>query len=300
MSEPEAQADGGSGADLERVVEKVSTERSFDVRGYKRTTLYRRIRKRMLDARCPSVTDYLSRLDTDPHEYVQLVNTILINVTEFFRDPAAWEFVQHTCLVPLLQQTDTDEPVRAWSVGCATGEEAYSLAISLAELNGDEKNIKIYATDMDEGALAVARAGIYEAADLRNVSPARRERFFEELPGSRYRLRREIRSMVIFGHHNVLEHAPISRLDILVCRNLLIYFDGETQQQLVKRFHYAVRGAGYLFLGKAETISRSPLFRPVEVGHRVFQKAPQQELRSGPPGAPRIPVGRRQQGVGGR
>src|SRR5205085_8865501 len=113
---------------------------------------------------------------------------------------------------------------------------------------------------------------------LKNVSPQRRERFFEELPGGRYRVRREVRSLVIFGHHNTLEHAPISRLDLLVCRNVLIYFDTETQQRLLKRFHYALRHDGYLFLGKAETLmSRSPMFRPVEPRHRIFQKATAQD-----------------------
>jgi two-component system, chemotaxis family, CheB/CheR fusion protein len=274
MSEPEVQPSQAD-LNLEPVVEKISTEHGFDVRGYKRTTLFRRIRKRMADVRCSTVADYLVRLETHPHEYSQLVNTILINVTEFFRDPDAWEYVQRACLEPMLRQ-GAGQPVRAWSVGCATGEEAYSLSICMAELvEGQAVPVKIYATDMDEDALAAARAGVYDPDNFQNVSPARRERFFEELPGGKYRVRRDIRTSVIFGHHNVLEHAPISRLDILVCRNVLIYFDNATQQELLRRFHYAVRDGGYLFLGKAETLmSRSGLFRPLEPRYRVFQRVP--------------------------
>lgn len=274
MSESEERAEPTE-PDLEPVVEKISTEHGFDLRGYKRTTLYRRIRKRMSDVRCAAVDDYLVRLETDPQEYPQLVNTVLINVTEFFRDPPAWEYLQEAVMEPGLRKRSPGEPVRVWSVGCATGEEAYGLAMLFAELAlPAARAAKIYATDMDEGALAAARAGVYDSDDLRNVSPTRRQRFFEELPGGRCRVRRELRSMVIFGHHNVLEHAPISRLDLLVCRNLLIYFDAETQQQILKRFHYALREQGILFLGKAETLmSRSPFFRAMDPRHRVFQKS---------------------------
>jgi two-component system CheB/CheR fusion protein len=270
---------------LELVIEKVSTEHGFDVRGYKRSTLYRRIRKRMQDAGCAAVDDYLVRLETDRHEYAHLVNTILINVTEFFRDPPAWEFLQEECLRPMLRRRPETEPLRVWSVGCATGEEAYSLSICLTELLGDQspRSVKIYATDMDDGALAVARAGIYGPDDLRNVSPERLERFFEELPGGRYKVRRDVRASVIFGRHNVLVDPPISRLDLLVCRNLMIYFDSETQQQLLSRFHYAVREDRYLFLGKAETLmTRSMLFQPVEPRFRIFQRVRQGEEHAFP------------------
>lgn len=291
MSEPEEETEGPLEGDLERIVEKISTEHGFDVRGYKRTTLYRRIRKRMQDARCATPEDYQVRLETDAGEYAQLINTILINVTEFFRDPQAWEYVQKECLAPLVRRKPADEPIRAWSAGCATGEEPYSLAICLAELTeGTGRPFKIYATDMDEGALSIARAGVYHPTDLRHVSPERRERFFEELPGGRYRTRREIRSNVIYGQHNLLEHAPISRLDVLVCRNVLIYFDTATQQQLLRRINYSLREDGFLFLGKAETLlSRSALFRIVEPRYRVFQKVPAQDARTRGPIVPQRP-----------
>src|SRR5262245_33918606 len=219
MSDPESK--NAREQELERVIEKVSTEHGFDVRGYKRTTLYRRVRRRMADAGCPTVDDYLVRLESNRHEYSQLINTILINVTEFFRDPEAWTFLERECLPPLLRRKPAGEPVRAWSAGCATGEEAYSLAIALADALGDRslRAVKIYATDIDEGALATARAGVYTPEQVGTIPPERVERHFEELQGGRYSIRRDLRSCVIFGQHNVLVDPPISRLDLLVCRN---------------------------------------------------------------------------------
>jgi len=285
MSESEEELSAGHSPELEPVVEKISTEYGFDVRGYKRTTLYRRLQKRMADAGCPTAEDYLVRLETDPREHGQLVNTLLINVTEFFRDPPAWEYLQRECLEPLLGAQPPEEPFRAWSAGCATGEEAYSLAISIAELTpGRNLPVKIYATDMDEGAIMAARAAVYGPAALENVSQERRERFFEALPGGQSRVRREVRRMVIFGHHNLLEHTPISRVHVLVCRNLLIYFDAETQQQILQRFHYSLREDGFLFLGRAETLmSRSSLFTPVEPRLRIFRKHPDRVPGRRPP-----------------
>ncbi|HTE20229.1 MAG TPA: CheR family methyltransferase, partial [Armatimonadota bacterium] len=235
--------------------------------------------KRMSDAGCERAEDYLVRVEADPHEYVELVNTLLINVTEFFRDSEAWEYLRAECLEPFMRRRGIGEPVRAWSVGCASGAEPYSLAITLAELLGERalRDVKIYATDMDERALAQARAGIYTAEELRNLPSDVPARYFDALPGGRFAVRREVRSSIIFGRHNLLADAPISRLDILVCRNVLIYFDTETQQQVLTRFHYALRDEGYLFLGKAETLmSGSPLFRCLEPRHRIFQRVPHQ------------------------
>jgi two-component system CheB/CheR fusion protein len=273
-SEPLSNLDAG----LEHLIEKISTEHGFDVRGYKRSTLYRRIRKRMADVGCTEIGDYAVRLETDRHEYPQLINTILINVTEFFRDPEAWEYLKQECLAPLIRRKPPGESIRAWCVGCATGEEPYSLAMSLAELLGDRglRDVKIYATDVDDGALAVARSAVYNPDNARNVGSPRLERFFDEFPAGRYGIRRELRSSVIFGRHNALADPPISRLDLLICRNLLIYFDTETQQQILTRFHYGLRDDGCLFLGKAETLmTRSLLFRPLEPRFRIFQRVPQ-------------------------
>jgi two-component system CheB/CheR fusion protein len=262
-------------AELERIVQHVGARREFDIRAYKRSTLYRRLRKRMGDAGCRTADEYLSLLRADEREYGRLIDSILINVTEFFRDPEAWE-----CLEALLRERlaarPAAEPLRAWSVGCANGAEPFTLAILLKELLPEgAPAFKVYATDIDEDALAAARAAIYAPDDLRNLSAERLERCFEPRPGGRYGVRRDLRSCVVLGRHNVLGDPPISRLDLLVCRNLLIYFDPETQSQLFPRFHYALREEGVLFLGKAETLmSRSTLFRPLEPPQRIFEKLP--------------------------
>jgi two-component system CheB/CheR fusion protein len=266
---------------LEEVIDRLSMEHGFDVRGYKRTTLYRRLRKRMQELGCPSPEDYLLLLETDRREHVELINTILINVTGFFRDPEAWQFLQEQCLSRLVRRRAEGEPIRVWSVGCATGEEAFSVAIAFAELMEQRslRELKVYATDLDEDALTTARAGTYGHGELKSLSPERLGRYFDELPSGRYQVRRELRSTVIFGKHNALSDPPISRLDLVVCRNLMIYFDLETQQQLLSRLHYALRDEGYLFLGKAETLmTRSLLFRPLEPRFRIFQRVPQQGL----------------------
>ncbi len=266
--------------DLEQIVEKVSTEHGFDVRGYKRSTLYRRIRKRMLDAGCERATDYLARLESEPSEFGALFDTILINVTSFFRDPDAWDLLQGQCLAELAVRRESGEPIRAWSVGCATGEEAYSLAIALAEALDSKppRYIRVYATDVDEPALSFARSATYPVEALASVSSERRTRFFDELPGDRFGIKRDLRASVVFGRHNALVDPPISRLDLVVCRNLLIYFDTQTQDQLLGRFHYALKDQGVLFLGKAETLmSRAALFISTEPRHRIFRRVPRVE-----------------------
>lgn len=277
---------------LEHIIETIGTTDGFDVRGYKRFALYRQIRKRIADSGFPNAAAYLARLETDRQEYTHLVNTLLSNSTEFFCDPEAWLYLRDECLRPLVQRRRPGEPLRFWCVGCATGEEPYSLAIGLAELLGERSllDVKIYATDMDDDALTQARSGIYARDDLRNVSPERLGLYFDELPGRRHVIRRDLRASVIFGRHNALVDPPISRQDVLICRNLLIYFDTETQQQLLPRFHYALREEGHLFLGKADSIlRRSTLFRPLAPQFRIFQRVP----KSGPAATLLPPLARR-------
>lgn len=274
MSEPSPRPASPTDADLELLIHRISEQQSFDIRGYKRSTLYRRLRKRMGDAGCETVAQYLARLDGDAEELARLFGALLIHVTEFFRDPAAWGYLQ-SCLEPLVERATAAQPLRAWSAGCATGEEAFSLAICLADLQNRQApaNVKIFATDVDEPALATARAAVYPADQLRNVDARRLGRYFERLTGDRYAIRREIRSSVIFGRHNVQTDPPISRLDLLVCRNLLIYLGQAAQQQVLSRFHYALKEDGYLFLGKAETLmTRCALFQVVEPRFRIFRR----------------------------
>ncbi|MGE5136944.1 MAG: CheR family methyltransferase [Gemmatimonadota bacterium] len=249
--------------------------RGFDFTGYKRSTLQRRLRRRM-DARgLSSLSEYRDYLELEPDEFARLFDSLLINVTGFFRDPTAWQALRETVLPELLTAKGPRRPIRIWSAGCATGEEAYTLAIVLAEAMGIEdfmSRVKIYATDLDEDALQQARAGIYAERQVADVGEDLRKKYFET-SGTRYAFRRDMRRQIIFGRNDLTRDAPISRVDLLVARNTLMYFNAETQSNIIRKFHFALTDPGFLFLGKAEMLlNHSDEFEPVDLRRRVFRK----------------------------
>ncbi|MFR0352157.1 CheR family methyltransferase [Streptomyces sediminimaris] len=263
--------------ELEELLRFLRDARGFDFTGYKRSSLGRRIRKRMADAQVGSYTDYRDRLETNADEFDALFNTILINVTSIFRDPDAWTFLQREVLPELLAQSGSEDEIRVWSAGCSSGEEAYSLAIMFAEALGLEETlerVKIYGTDVDDEALRDARSSLYSAKALEPLAPELREKYFEP-NGARFCFRSDLRRKVIFGRHDITRDAPISRLDLLVCRNTLMYFNVEAQTQIMDRFHFALRDGGYLFLGKAEMLlNDAERFEVVSMRQRVFRRRP--------------------------
>jgi two-component system CheB/CheR fusion protein len=265
---------------FEELLGFIRDERGFDFTGYKRPSLQRRIEKRMQDLGVPDFPAYHARLEQDPDEFVQLFNTILINVTSFFRDEVAWDYLAQEVVPGILKQKGEDDGIRVWSTGCASGEEAYTLAIVLAETLGEEafrKRVKIYATDVDEEALAQGRHASYAAKAVDPVPEKLRAAYFERV-NSNYVFRGDLRRSVIFGRHDLIHDPPISRVDLLVSRNTLMYFDAETQNQILRSFHFALRDHGVLFLGKAEAIAnRSQLFSPVDLKRRVFAKVPRDD-----------------------
>lgn len=262
--------------EFERLLECLKTRGGFDFTGYKRPSLLRRVRKRMLAVGIDGFPAYGDYLEGHPEEVRQLLHTVLINVTGFFRDPGAWAVLRQEYLPELLSAKRADEPIRVWSAGCASGEEAYSLAIAIAEAIGVEAlrgRVKVFATDLDEHALAQARRGAYAEADLSNLGPALRERYSDRV-GEKLVVRGELRRLLVFGRHDLINDAPISRLDLLSCRNALMYFDREVQSRILARFHFALRDGGYLFLGRAEMMhSHASLFPPVSLGARIFTKS---------------------------
>jgi len=268
--------------DLEVLLDYLRRNRGFDFTGYKRTSLHRRIDKRIQDVGVDGYLSYLDHLEVDPEEFTQLFNTILINVTGFFRDPPAWDYLAAEILPRILADKGEDEPVRIWSAGCASGEEAYTLAMVTAEAMGADAvrdRVKIYATDLDEEALSQARQARYTAKQVEGVPPELLERYFEH-NGDDYTFSKELRRSVIFGPHNLIKDAPIPRIDLLVCRNTLMYLNSETQAQVLARFSFALREGGYLLLGKAEMLlAHSDLFTSVDLKHRVFRKVPGATLR---------------------
>jgi two-component system CheB/CheR fusion protein len=268
--------------EFENLLRYIQESRGLDFRGYKRTSLRRRIQIRMEAVAAEDFATYQAHLEVHPGEFADLLNTVLINVTSFFRDTEAWDVLKAQVIPAILANANDDRPIRVWSVGCASGQEPYSLAMLLAEELGVQafcQRVKIYATDLDEEALKVARLATYTPHDVEAVPPEYLEKYFERT-NNHYIFERDLRKCVIFGRHNVVGDAPISRIDLLVCRNLLIYLEAETQDVVLPRLHYALNPDGYLFLGKAETqLARSSLFRPVEMKHRIFTKVVQEWRR---------------------
>ena len=262
-------------AAFEALLEFLRRSRAFDFSGYKRTNLERRFTRRMEAIGIEAYGDYLDFLEVHPEEFEQLFDTLLINVSEFFRDPPTWRHLSETALPELLAAKPDGAPIRVWSAGCAEGQEAYTTAIVLAELLGEDayrERVKIYATDVDEPALAKARLGMYTPKEVEGVAPELRERYFEPFDGTQA-FRKELRRTVIFGRNNLLADAPISRLDLLLCRNTLMYFTAETQAQVIRHFHFALLDAGLLVLGKSEMmITHRDLFSPLDIKRRVFRK----------------------------
>jgi two-component system CheB/CheR fusion protein len=229
--------------------------------------------------------DYLDHLELHHGEFTALFNTILINVTAFFRDPEAWQLLRDEVLPAMLAAKSPTAPLRIWSAGCASGEEAYTLAIVLAELMGTDEfrdRVKIYATDVDEEALIQARQGSYGPREVRGIPQDLLERYFEPA-GGRHVFRKDLRRSVIFGRNDLVQDAPISRIDLLLSRNTLMYFNAETQTRILARFHFALADTGVLFLGKAEMLlSHAALFVPIDLRRRIFRKVPRAAAPSGP------------------
>jgi two-component system, chemotaxis family, CheB/CheR fusion protein len=275
--------DGSSAEhDLEVLLDYLRRSRGFDFTGYKRSSLSRRVQKRMQAVQVSSYLDYLDYLEVVPDEFTHLFNTILINVTGFFRDPAAWQYLREEIVPQILARKEPGEPMRIWSAGCASGEEAYTLALLMAEALGKEDirdRVKIYATDIDEEALNQARAARYSQREVEGVPPELLGRYFEP-NGQGYVFSKELRRAVIYGRHDLLKDAPISRVDLLVCRNTLMYFNADAQAHILARFSFALRDEGYLFLGRAEMLlAHSSVFGAVDLKRRLFRKTAKASLR---------------------
>lgn len=248
-----------------------------DFSSYKAATIYRRIGRRMQVTRQENLADYARYLSETPEEAQELFDDLLISVTSFFRDREAFSELAETVIPTLMNSHGEDEPIRIWSVGCATGEEAYSIAILLleeAERRGTHPHIQIFASDLDEGALATAREGRYPRAIEADLSAERLERFFvREL--EHYRIRKNVRDLVLFAHHSAMKDPPFLHMSMVTCRNLLIYLERELQGQLLALFHYALNPGKFLFLGSAETAdARAELFATHSRDSRIYTAKP--------------------------
>jgi len=246
-----------------------------DFHGYKANTFLRRIQRRMHVVRLEDIDAYVERLRNDPNEVQDLFQDLLIGVTQFFRDPAEFEVLERQVIPEIMKNRRPEEPLRVWVLGCSTGEEAYSLAMLIREAMATmdvPPHVQIFATDIDARALAVARAGRYQETIVKDVPPERLTRWFIK-EGGTYSIHKDLREMCIFSQHNVIKDAPFSRVDLISCRNLLIYLNADLQERVIPLFHFALRPGGYLFLGPSENVTRHPkLFQPLDRRHRVFQR----------------------------
>lgn len=259
---------------LREIFTELRLRTGHDFSNYKRPTLLRRIERRINIHNLPDLPSYVSFMYQNPEETTALLKDLLISVTNFFRDRKAFEIIE-TEVLPILLKTKTSESqLRIWIAGCATGEEAYSLAILCAEITGgmiDGPKVQIFATDIDEAAIAHAREGLYSINDLADVSPERLRRFFLK-EGDAYRIRREVRETVMFAIHNFLKDPPFSHLDLISCRNVMIYLNHVAQERVTETFHFALNPGGYLFLGSSESVDgATDLYASYNRENHIFQ-----------------------------
>ncbi len=263
-------------ASFEKVLEHLRQTRGFDVTAYKRASLMRRILRRMHAVEVSSFDQYLDYLQVHQDEFAELFNTILINVTSFFRDAEVWEGIATTVLHDLLGGRSPTNPLRIWSAGCASGEEPYSVALLLAERLGAaalRESVKIYATDVDDDALTQGRRAVYSARQVEQV-PERLRKYFDR-DGASWAISRDVRRAVIFGRHDLLQDAPISRIDLLLCRNTLMYLNADAQARILARFWYSTTPEGYAILGRSEMLfAHGAMFLPVDLKRRIFRATP--------------------------
>jgi two-component system CheB/CheR fusion protein len=311
IGQPELPLEEKARSALEKIIILLRAHTGHDFTLYRRSTLHRRVERRMGIHQLAKIGAYVRYLQENPQELGILFKELLIGVTRFFRDPAAWQQLAKPALPALLASRPTGGTLRAWVAGCSTGEEAYSLAMVFTEVlkqtkSAKEFSLQIYATDLDKDAIDKARQGFFPENIAADVSPARLTRFFVKEPGG-YRVNKEIRAMVIFAPQNLIMDPPFTRLDILCCRNLLIYLTPELQKKLFPLFHYSLNPGGVLFLGSAESVGGfASLFAPLALKERIFQRTesvlpdsqfdfpavfvPAPSVRSDAPLAPRRPA----------
>ncbi len=278
---------------MQEILTLLRLKTGHDFSAYKRTTMARRVTRRMAVRHAQNLGAYVQRLREDEAERRALFRELLIGVTNFFRDPEAFNALNAHAILQILKEREAAPPIRVWVPGCATGEEAYSIAIlfqEALEAYGSRAKIQIFATDIDDQAIEKARAGIYPEGIAADVSPARLQRFFENVEGG-YKVRDALRKMVVFAVQSVIKDPPFSKLDLVSCRNLLIYLQPDLQNRVMALFYYALRPGGFLFLGTSETPAElSAFFKPVARQWKLFQRTHVPERRVPLPFPARLPL----------
>ncbi|MGI9014696.1 MAG: CheR family methyltransferase, partial [Phycisphaerales bacterium] len=287
-------------ASFHRILSVLHDQLDYDFADYKRPTLLRRTQRRMSLRNVDDFDAYAQLVREDAEEAAALYRDLMINVSSFFRDPEAWEELGKQVIEPLVAGCESGDEIRVWSTGCATGEEAYTIGMALLEqieLSGKRITPQIFATDVSD-SLAVARAGVYPASIEAHLSQERLAKFFIKHE-STYEVKKHLRDLIVFARHNVISDPPFSRMDLIICRNLLIYIEPEAQRNILGMFNFAVRGGGTLFLGSAETIgTQEDLFEPISAPWRIFRA--RRLVHAGQFDFPRFSVKDQRRGVPGQ
>jgi chemotaxis protein methyltransferase CheR len=276
--------EGGSSAqvyrgNIDKLIRKVNEARGIDLGLYRRAYLERRIAARLRTLDLHSYRQYTDLLDADPGEYERLLNTLTINVTEFFRDKAVWDSIRTNVMTPLIhaKTIGRSRTIRFWSAGCATGEEPYSLIMALLDLLGDDAPkylISALCTDLDDKALEVAEKGIYETARLKRIPPSYQVRFTKRIDDSSFEVVQSVRRHARFRRSSLFDEPPMRVVDVILCRNVFIYFDKDQQAKVLEHFYSSLARGGYLILGRSEKLSpeAARMFEAVDGKERVYRK----------------------------
>lgn len=265
-----ADLEGGIGP----ILDLIASENKNDFHSYRKSTLHRRIQRRMGLQQIDKLADYLSFLRETPAELEKLSRDMLISVTSFFRDPSAFEELREKVVIPLVQEKDTNDAIRLWVAGCATGEESYSIVILfMEEMAKAQKHfpLQVFASDLDAEAVKYGRQAIYPESVSADVSEERLARFFTKVDHA-YQVNTAVRGLVTFSMHNLLANPPFLKMDLISCRNLLMYIEPEGQKKILNLFGFALNPAGYLFLGKSDTVIERELFEPVSRSFRIYRR----------------------------
>ncbi|BDA71036.1 hypothetical protein CAL7716_052020 [Calothrix sp. PCC 7716] len=266
--------------EFEALLNYLNEDLGCDLTVYKRPSLVRRFEHRMQELEIGDYTDYLEYLKNHPQECVPLLNTILIKFSSFFRDRDSWDYLVNSIIPGIITSKQPGEQIRVWSAGCASGQETYTIAILLAEMLGIDQyleRVQIFATDVDKDALLKAHRGSYNELEIVGIDDKILSKYFDkkfENNEQRYIINSKLRRKIIFGRHDLALDAPMSKIDLLVCRNVLIYLNSEIQATVLVRFHFALNDNGVLFLGSAESLLNSQnIFSTISIKHRIFTKA---------------------------
>ena len=263
---------------LQQIFRLIRTETGHDFTNYKRNTIRRRIERRMAVHQIAEFNEYIKYLKSNPTELKVLFKDLIITVTNFFRDPAAFKVLSEKAVKEIVRKKKINSPIRIWIAGCATGEEAYSVAILFEEAMDElekKHELKIFATDIDEDSVDTARYGLYPDSIAADVSKQRLKKFFNKFDSS-YKIKDKVRENLVFAKQDLIKDPPFSKLDLVCCRNVLIYMDSKLQKKIIPMFHYVLNPDGFLFLGTSETIGQfSDLFFPIENKQKLYQKKPE-------------------------